>query len=58
MVVFDDDPRIANQIQGHYMMGLAHLGLGKNLEAAISLKSVLNLDPHHWWAKFQLSSIS
>jgi len=58
MVVFDDDPWMANQIQGHYLMGLTHLGLGKNLEAAISLKSVLNLDPHHWWAKFQLSSIS
>ncbi len=57
MVVFDDDPRIANQIQGHYLMGLASLGLGKTQEAAASFKSVLNIDPHHWWAKLQLKSI-
>ncbi len=54
MVVFDDDTQAANQIQGHYLLGLAQLGQGKPVEAAASFKSALNLDPHNWWAKFHL----
>jgi tetratricopeptide (TPR) repeat protein len=57
MVVFDDDPQVSSQIEGHYLMGLAQLGQGKSKEAKISLKSVLHLDPHNWWAKFHLASI-
>jgi tetratricopeptide (TPR) repeat protein len=57
MVVFDDDPQVANQIQGHYLMGLASLGLGKSQEAEASFKSVLALDPHHWWSQLQISKI-
>ncbi|MFC1996337.1 tetratricopeptide repeat protein [Chloroflexota bacterium] len=58
MVIFDDDPVIANQIQGYYLMGLANLGLGKTQEAEDNFKSVLNLDSHNWWAKYHLSSVS
>ncbi len=57
MVVFDDDPQVQNQIQGHYLMGLSQLGQGKTQESAASFKSVLNLDPHNWWAKYQIRSI-
>jgi tetratricopeptide (TPR) repeat protein len=55
-LVFDDDPRITNQIEGHYLMGLAQLGLGNEREAEASCQSVLRLDPHHWWAQFQLAN--
>lgn len=57
MVVFDDDPKVGNQIQGHYLMGLANLGEGKTERAAASFKAVLNIDPHYWWAKYQLRII-
>ncbi len=57
MIVFDDDPKVADHIQGHYLLGLAHLGLGCAQQAQESFKSVLSLDPHHWWAKFQLAEI-
>lgn len=58
MAVFDDDAQVENQIEGHYLMGLAQLGQGKTQEAAASFKSVLDLDPHNWWAKFQHSTLS
>jgi hypothetical protein len=57
MVVFDDDPQVANQIQGHYLMGLALLGLGQTSQAQDSFKSVLQLDPHHWLANYQLKRV-
>jgi tetratricopeptide (TPR) repeat protein len=56
MIVFDDDPRVASQIQGYYLSGLAHLGLGHAGKAKTSFKSVLKLDPHHWWAKLYMKS--
>jgi tetratricopeptide (TPR) repeat protein len=55
-LVFDDDPRITNQIEGHYLMGLAQLGLGNERAAEASFRSVLAFDPHHWWAQFQLAN--
>ena len=56
MIVFDDDPNAENQIQGQYLLGLAQLGLGNVTEAEAAFKSVLELDPHHWWAEFQLAN--
>jgi tetratricopeptide (TPR) repeat protein len=55
-LVFEDDPKIADQIEGHYLMGLAQLGLGKVREAEASFHTVLRLDPHHWWGQFQLAN--
>jgi tetratricopeptide (TPR) repeat protein len=57
MIVFDDDPKISNQIDGQYLLGLAQLGLGNAPEAEASFRDVLNRDPHHWWAKFQLAEM-
>ncbi|HAA02446.1 MAG TPA: DUF5107 domain-containing protein, partial [Syntrophobacteraceae bacterium] len=57
MIVFDDDPKMVNRIQGHYLLGLAYLGLGQIQEAEASFKSVLSLDSHHWWARFQLGNL-
>ena len=57
MIVFDDDPKIVNQINGYYLLGLASLGLGNVQEAEASFRSVLSRDPHHWWARFQLSNL-
>ena len=57
MIVFDDDPKALNQIQGQYLLGLAQLGLGHAQEAEASFRSVLDRDQQHWWAKFQLIEI-
>ena len=54
MIVFDDDPKLENQIQGYYLLGLAYLGLGNAKEANTSFKAVLNIDPHNWWAQLHL----
>ena len=55
-LVFDDDPRMTNQIEGHYLRGLALLGLGNEREAEASFQAALRLDPHHWWAQFHLAN--
>ena len=57
MIVFDDDPKMVNQVLGHYLLGLAHMGLGDTTEAETSFRSVLDLDPHHWWVKLQLEEL-
>jgi tetratricopeptide (TPR) repeat protein len=55
MIVFDDDPKMASEVEGYYLLGLAQLGLGQRSEAEASFRSVLKRDPYHWWAQFQLS---
>ncbi len=57
MIAFDDDPNVGSQLQGQYLLGLAYLGQGRAQEAAASFRTVLNIDPHNWWACLQLSTI-
>lgn len=52
--VFDDDPKIQNQIDCNYLVGLAHKGLGNQTEARQAFEAVLALDPHHWETKMEL----
>jgi len=54
MIVFDDDPKVAHQLQGWFLMGLANLRLGNVPEAEANFSAVLSADPHHWWAQFML----
>lgn len=57
MVVFEDDQRRESQIEGHYLMGLAHLGLGDEKKASLNFEFVLRLDPHHWGATRMLKTL-
>lgn len=54
MIVFDNDPKVENQIYGNYLIGLAHKGLGHAAEARKAFESVLSLDPHHWETRMEL----
>ncbi|MFH1567127.1 MAG: tetratricopeptide repeat protein, partial [Gemmatimonadota bacterium] len=42
-----EDPVRGRRINGNYLMGLAHLGLGQESEARARFAEVLALDPHH-----------
>jgi tetratricopeptide (TPR) repeat protein len=57
MTVFDDDPRMESQVQGHYLVGLAALGLGHQHEAISNFETVLKLDPFHWEVRQMLKSL-
>ena len=53
----EDDPRKRRQITHTYLLGLAHLGLGNQTEAAQILTRVLELDPNHSEATEELRRI-
>ncbi|MEP7137709.1 MAG: DUF5107 domain-containing protein [Chloroflexota bacterium] len=53
-VVFDEEPGRATKIWNHYLIGLAHKGLGHTAEASDSFDSALALDPYHWETQREL----
>ena len=58
ITVFDDDPKMNNQIDCNYLIGLAHKALGHAAEARKSFEAVLALAPHHWEAREELKEIA
>jgi hypothetical protein len=58
ITVFDDDPKMQNQIDCNYLIGLAHKGLGAPGKARRAFEAVLALDPHHWEAAVELQALS
>ena len=58
ITVFDDDPKIQNQINCHYLIGLAQKGLGNQNEARKAFESVLALEPNHWEASMELRQVT
>ncbi len=45
------------QAQGHYLVGLGHLGLGRKAEARAQFEKVLELSPAHLGANSRLASL-
>jgi tetratricopeptide (TPR) repeat protein len=56
-VIFEEEPGRAAKITNHYLIGLAHKGLGNAVEARAAFEAVLALDPHHWEAQREIKSI-
>jgi tetratricopeptide (TPR) repeat protein len=58
MTVFDEDPKLQRKIFCHYLIGLAHKGLGHAAEARKAFETVLSFDPHHWDAGAELKEMA
>jgi tetratricopeptide (TPR) repeat protein len=56
-VIFEEEPGRAAKITNHYLIGLAHKGLGHAAEARAAFEAVLALDPHHWEAQREMKSL-
>jgi tetratricopeptide (TPR) repeat protein len=58
VLLFEEDLQKLNHIQGGYLLGLAHLGLGRNDEAAQAFEAVLALDANHLGAHEELKRLA
>lgn len=56
-VTFLDDPEKIKKIRGHFLVGLAHLGLGQVEKAQQAFEKVLEVDPSHLEAWFLRQSM-
>ena len=48
------DDRKIKRIQGAYIIGLAHLGLGQNEEARRAFQEIIALDPYYQLSQLEL----
>ena len=58
LLVFEDDIQKNSDIESHYLIGLADLGLGNKVESIESFKKVLDINITHVGAKKHLSRLS
>lgn len=47
LLIFHDDLKIRNKVHCYFLIGLAHVGLGKNAEAIESFNKALDMDKNH-----------